>query len=96
MIVGVAVAELHLPHARSLKQKRKVVRGLVDRIHARLRVSVAEVGYHDKHQRSEIAIAVVSQSDGDADRMLESIRGLFDDELEAVVARWDPQLIEVV
>ncbi|MEM9553372.1 MAG: DUF503 domain-containing protein [Acidobacteriota bacterium] len=94
MIVGVAIADLHLPHARSLKQKRKVVRGLVDRIHARLRVSVAEVAHHDKHQRSEIAIATVAQNDTEAQRMLDAIRALFDDELEAVVSRWEPELLE--
>ena len=55
MIVGISVFELHLPSSRSLKDKRRVVKSLVERIHQRFRVSVAETGFHDLHQRSEIA-----------------------------------------
>ena len=39
MLIGISVFELHLPHARSLKEKRKVVKGLIDRIHR-----IAQIG----------------------------------------------------
>ncbi|MCI0405238.1 MAG: DUF503 domain-containing protein [candidate division Zixibacteria bacterium] len=42
MIFAVAVADLHIPAARNLKDKRRVVKGLVDRIHHRYRVSIIE------------------------------------------------------
>ena len=57
MVVAIAVLELHLPGSRSLKDKRRVVKSLIDRMHARFRVSVAETEYHDLHQRAEIGIA---------------------------------------
>ena len=94
MVIGISVFELHLPHARSLKQKRKVVRSLIDRIHRRFRVSIAETGYHDKHQRSEIAIAAVARSADDGQRMFESIRNLVDQEVEAQLLYWEPELME--
>ena len=60
MIVGVTVFELHLPASRSLKDKRRVVKSLIDRVHQRYRLSVAETGFHDLHQRAEIAVAAVT------------------------------------
>ena len=42
MIVGLGVLELHLPYARDLKSKRRVVKSLVDRLHARFRISAAD------------------------------------------------------
>src|SRR5690349_25098581 len=94
MVVGISVLELHLPQARSLKDKRRVVKSLIERLHHRHRVSVAETAYHDLHQRAEIGIALVSQSEGEADRLLRDLRSAADGELEAVVTRWEPQILE--
>lgn len=95
MVVGISVFELHLPACRSLKGKRKVVKGLVDRIHHRFRVSIAETGHHDLHQRSEIAIAIVSQSEYELDRIMDEIRAVIDaTEPEAFLTRWEPQTLE--
>lgn len=95
MIVGISIFELHLPQARSLKQKRKVVKSLVERIHKRFKVSVIESDHHDLHQRAEIAIALVALSDGEAGRIFDTIRDLVDQEMECVLSFWDPQLMDV-
>lgn len=95
MVVGISIFELHLPACRSLKGKRKVVKGLIDRIHHRFRVSIAETDFHDLHQRSEISIAIVSQSPSELDRILEEIRGVVDGvEPDAFLTRWEPQMLE--
>lgn len=95
MVVGITIFELHLSECRSLKAKRKVVKGLVDRVHSRLRVSIAETGFHDLHQRSEISVAIVGQSETDVNRMLDEVRSLADGcEPEAFVTRWEPQILE--
>lgn len=95
MVVGISIFELHLPACRSLKGKRKVVKGLIDRIHHRFRVSIAETDFHDLHQRAEISIAIVSQSPFELDRILEEIRGVVDGvEPDAFLTRWEPQVLE--
>lgn len=96
MIVGISVIELHLPEARSLKGKRKVIKSLVDRIHSRYRVSVSETDFHDLHQRSEIGVAVVASKGEDVDRILDGVRRLVDERFDAIVTRWEPEVIEVV
>lgn len=94
MVVGVSIFELHLPAARSLKAKRRVVKGLIDRVHKRFRVSIAETDHHDLHQRSEISIAAIARSPSDGDRLMNAIRNLIDELPEAVLTRWDPQFLE--
>lgn len=94
MTFVLVVVHLHLPHARSLKQKRRIVKGLTDRIHHRFRISIAETDFHDLHQRTEIAMALVHRSLSDAERMLGEVRRIFDQELEATVTDWRPELIE--
>jgi uncharacterized protein YlxP (DUF503 family) len=52
MIVGVLRLTFHIPHARSLKDKRRVVQKLRDRVRSRFDVSIAEVGAQNLHQRA--------------------------------------------
>ena len=56
------VIECHISHAQSLKQKRAEIKGLIDKLRARLNASVSETGYLDEWQRSVIAISMVSNS----------------------------------
>ncbi len=60
MIIGLITATLSIPEARSLKDKRSVVRGLKDRLRNSMNVSVAEVGAQDKWQRAELAFVTVA------------------------------------
>jgi uncharacterized protein YlxP (DUF503 family) len=94
MVVGVAVIELHIPASRSLKEKRRVVKSFVERLHERLRVSAAETGFHDLHQRAEIGIAAVAGDTAQVDRLFAEVRASADGIVEAMVTRWDFQYIE--
>ncbi len=60
MIIGVLQIEIEVPEAQSLKDKRRVVKSLKDRIANGHNVSIAEVGALDEHQRSILGIAMVS------------------------------------
>ena len=94
MVVAISVLELHIPAARSLKAKRRVVKSLVERIHARFRVSIAETDFHDLHQRAEISIAAVGQSESEVEHLMHKIRALIDLEEEALTTYWEPQYLE--
>jgi uncharacterized protein YlxP (DUF503 family) len=94
LLVGLSRFELHLPHARSLKEKRKVVKSVVDRLHERYRVSVMESGFHDLHQRAEVAVAYLAGSESELDRMAAEMRRLVDDLPEAMISQWDDEVME--
>ncbi len=96
MLIGLSVFELHLPHSRSLKEKRKVVKGVVDRLHDRYRVSVRESGFHDLHQRAEVAVAYLAGSESELDRMAGEMRRIVDTLPEAMVSLWDDKVLEAI
>jgi hypothetical protein len=70
MFVGVLRLTFHIPSSRSLKDRRRVVRSFKDRVQAKLRCAVAEVGALDEHQRAIVAVAVVSKDSSRVDEML--------------------------
>ena len=73
MFVGVLRLVFHVPHARSLKDKRRVVQRVRDRIRARFDVSIAEVGAQDLHQRIVFGVTVVSGDAAICDSVLERV-----------------------
>jgi uncharacterized protein YlxP (DUF503 family) len=60
MHVGILQLEISIGDAMSLKDKRRVVLGLKDRISHGHNVSIAEVGALDEHRRSILGVAMVS------------------------------------
>ncbi|HEX4792981.1 MAG TPA: DUF503 domain-containing protein [Humisphaera sp.] len=60
MTIGVLQLELSISDAMSLKDKRRVVKSLKDRIAHGHNVSIAEVGALDEHRRSIIGMAMVA------------------------------------
>ncbi len=60
MVIGVVTARLAVYEAFSLKDKRRVVKSLKDRLRNKFNVSVAETDAHDLRQRAVITAAIVT------------------------------------
>jgi uncharacterized protein YlxP (DUF503 family) len=67
LFVAVAEVELHLPGARTLKEKRQDIRSLIDRLRHRLSVLVVESDHQDLHQRAVLAMSAMA-TDAEAAR----------------------------
>ncbi len=93
-VVAISVFELYLPAGRSLKDKRRVLKALMDRIYQRYRVSIAETGHHDLRQRAELSIAAVHRSRVDMQRLMDGIRGMIEQVPEATLLDWQPEYLE--
>lgn len=73
MFVGVLRLSLSIVGARSLKDKRSVVRSFKERMQSRYRVSVAEVGLLDEPRRAVLGVAVVANEAAFCDQVLATI-----------------------
>ena len=93
MYVGVALCELLIEDAGSLKDKRMVVRSLKDRVRRTFEASVAEVGFNDLHQRAQLGLSVVSNSKKKVEAMLESIGSFVEDHADARVLAWTQDVL---
>ncbi|MGO9196372.1 MAG: DUF503 domain-containing protein [Acidimicrobiales bacterium] len=59
-MIGALEIELHFPAARSLKEKRSLLRPIIDTSRSRYRVAIAEIGHQDLHQRALLEVAAVA------------------------------------
>jgi len=88
VVVGILQFELLIPGAGSLKDKRRVVRSVKDRLHREHQVSVAEVAEPDTINLAVLGVAAAG-TDGrrigqTLDRISDKLRALRDAELGAV------------
>jgi uncharacterized protein len=62
MQVAALQMTLHAPGSHSLKDKRQIVRSLVDQVRRRFNIAIAEVEAQDMHQMIVLGLATVSNS----------------------------------
>ena len=73
VVVGALEFRLHLPDVHSLKEKRAVVRPIVDGARHRFAVSAAEVDLQDKWQRADLGFAAVAGTEAHVRDVLEAV-----------------------
>jgi uncharacterized protein YlxP (DUF503 family) len=73
MITGVMKAQLYLHGVTSLKDKRRIVKSVIERLKSRFNVSVSEVDHNDVKTSAVIAMAVVSNDTRFVNQQLDKI-----------------------
>ena len=61
-MIAFLTIEVHVEGAKSLKDKRQVVRSLKDRLRAHFNVAVSELDHNDLWQRATIGVVSISDS----------------------------------
>jgi len=85
MHIGAQTFYLEITDGRTLKDKRQVVRSLLDRARAHFRVAAAEVDHLDSPRWATIAVVTVARERAQANRTLEGVAELVEAEPRAVI-----------
>ncbi len=73
MFVLAVAVDLHIPEARSLKQKRSVVKSIVEGARQRYGVASAEVDHQDLWQRAQLGFVAVASSAGHVTDVIDEV-----------------------
>jgi uncharacterized protein YlxP (DUF503 family) len=92
VVVAVERFDLRVPGARSLKEKRHVVKGLTAALRQTFELSVAEVDHQDLWQRATIAVAAVGPDQHQLRRVMQAVGRRVDAWLEVEVIDRDLRL----
>ena len=93
--VGVLRLALRVPGSRSLKDRRRVVLSLRDRVQARHHASVAEVGHLDAIDRAVLAIGVVGHDSRSVQARLDTIFADIEATADALVDDRSTELMKM-
>lgn len=85
MRVAALRVEIRLPTPQSLKEKRAVLRPVIEGMRRLGSFSVAEVDHHDDWQRATVGVAVVAPDGRGLDMQISKLRRYLDSRLEIEV-----------
>ena len=72
-MVGVSKIQMEIIESDSLKDKRKVLKSLKDRVKKRFNASIFETSFLDNRRKAELEIAVVADNRTGAEKVLQEI-----------------------
>lgn len=79
MRVGMAKLDLFFPYCHSLKEKRHIIHKIRDKIWSKFKVSVHEVSHHDKWQRAQLGLAIVSNDGRKINSIIDKVINQIDE-----------------
>lgn len=79
MVIGTCRITLHLPYNHSLKEKRHIVKSIIDKVRWRFNVSIAEIGHQDKWQLVTFGLATISSSSKVVNQVISSVISFIED-----------------
>lgn len=85
MLVAGCSWELSLPECLSLKDKRRVVKSLKDRLRSRFNVSVAETAHQDVWGRAQLSVVLVASDGRFAESVLSKVDRMLEGETRVVI-----------
>lgn len=95
MVVGILKVVLSIDSAFSLKEKRQIVRSIIERIKTKFNASAAEVGLNDKWKSAIIGVACVSNEASHADSMMANIVNFIENDGRAFVTDYTTETIHI-
>lgn len=80
--------EIRIPEVHSLKEKRRVLKGVMGSLAASFPVAVSEVDFQEQWQRATLGVGLVAPQAGQLDRIIHRVQQMLRE-------RPDVELLEV-
>lgn len=73
MIVGISTIEIFFPENQSLKDKRQLLRKIVEKTRARFSISIMEIDQNNLWQRAKIGFSVIGVKQDHVNKMIDNV-----------------------
>ncbi len=95
MIVGTGTIKLRLFGVRSLKEKRKIVKSMVQRLKNKFNISIAETDLNDSHDWAQIGFSMVGNHGPTINSKLDKVINAAEDTGLAMIADTHLEIIHL-
>lgn len=95
MIIGYCKVKISAPWVTSLKEKRMVVKSIIEKTKHKFNTSIAEIESQDIHQTIVIGFSCVSNDYVLTEKMLNRILDFIEDNTDAILNEEEMDIIRV-
>ncbi len=85
MIIGLLTLEIYLPYSHSLKEKRKTLNMIRDRLKRKYNIAFAELDYQNKWQRSKVGLVTLNTQKGMIEKVFQKIVEQVEENIEGEI-----------
>ncbi len=93
MVIGSGKIYLYANWVQSLKEKRRIVKSIIDKTKGRFNISIAEVENLDMHKSIVIGIACISNSSKYSNTCIQNVMDFIEQNTEAIVEKIEIELL---
>jgi uncharacterized protein YlxP (DUF503 family) len=93
MIIGACRIKLHIFESYSLKDKRQVIKSLIERLKSRYNISIAEIDNLDSWQSALIGFACVSNETKHVQSVINNVIGFIDHDGRLEITAQDIEIL---
>lgn len=93
MIVGSCSLKLMIYESNSLKDKRHVLRSIIDRLKSRFNISIAEIDLNNNWQTSIIGFACVSNNTNYLNKIISKIIEFIDNDSRVEILDYNIEIL---
>ncbi len=93
MVIGTCVVYLTAEWVFSLKEKRMVVKSVIEKAKHKFNISIAEVDRQDLHKNIVIGFACVTNERAHADSIIENVINFIENNTDAVIDRIETEIL---
>ena len=85
MIIGLLTLEIYIPYSHSLKEKRKTLNKIRDRLKKKFNIAFAELSYLNKWQRSKIGLVTLNTQKSMIEKIFQKIVQEIEENIEGEI-----------
>ncbi len=95
MVVGTGKIKFKLFDIHSLKEKRKIVKSIIQQIKNKFNISIAETDLNDSHDWAQIGFSIVGNNTRLVNSKLDKVMNMADDTGLAMIADTQIEIIHL-
>jgi len=93
MVIGACTVEVWIGASQSLKDKRQVVKSLVESLRNKFNISISEVDNHDLWQKATLGMVCVTSDRRFAHQLLSKAVGFIESDPRVELVGWEVEML---
>lgn len=89
MVIGLLILDIHFPYSHSLKEKRKNLLSIRERMKKKYNVAYAELDFQEKWQRTRIGLVTLNSKKGIIDKTFHQVLLEISEKIDGEILQHD-------
>jgi hypothetical protein len=92
MIIGACEIELTIPRSNSLKEKRRVIKSIIERIRKKYNVSIAEIDRYNNWKSATLGISCVGNEKSFVNKQISKVINVIENSPDIILVNYNLEI----